>query len=76
MGRACSTKGEGRNAYRVLVVKLEGKRQLGKFRHRREDNIKTALREIGWNDMDWINVAQDRDQWRAFVNRIMDLRVP
>jgi hypothetical protein len=54
----------------------EGKRPLGRPRHRWVHNIKTYLREIGWNGMDWIDVAQDRDQWRALVNVVMNLRVP
>jgi hypothetical protein len=68
--------GEKRNAYRILVGKLEGKRPLGRSRRRWEDNIKTDLRELGWDDTDWIDVAQDRDQWRALVNTVMNLRVP
>jgi hypothetical protein len=68
--------GEKRNAYRILVGKPEGKRQLGRPRRRWEDNIRMDLREIGWSGMDWINVAQDRDQWRALVNTVMNRRVP
>jgi hypothetical protein len=63
MGRACSTKGEKRNAYRILVGKPEGKRPLGRPRCRWVDNIKIDLREIGLDGMDWIYLAQDRDQW-------------
>jgi hypothetical protein len=60
---------EGKNdAYRVLLEKLEGKRPLERSRHKWEDNIKINLRGIGWGDMDWIHLAQDRDQWRALVN--------
>jgi hypothetical protein len=55
--------GEKRNAYRILVGNPEGKRPLGRPRHRWVENIKMDLREIGWNDMDWIDLAQDRDQW-------------
>jgi hypothetical protein len=68
--------GEMRNAYRILVGKPEGKRQLGRPRRMWMDNIKIDLREIGWDGVDWINVAQDRDQWRALVNMVMNLRVP
>jgi hypothetical protein len=75
MGRACSTSGEKRNAYRILVGKPEGKRPLGRPRRRWVDNIKTDLREIGWDGMDWIDLAQDRDQWRALVNTVMNIRV-
>jgi hypothetical protein len=64
-----------RNACRILVGKPEGKRPLGRPRCRWVDNIKMDLREIGWVDMDWIDLAQDRDQWRDFVNMIMGLRV-
>jgi hypothetical protein len=68
--------GEKRNACRILVEKLEGKKQLGRRRCRWEDNIRMDLREIGWGGMDWIDLAQDRDQWRALVNTVMNLRVP
>jgi hypothetical protein len=54
----------------------EGKRQLGRPRRRREDNIKMGLREIGWGSMDWNDLAQDREQWRTFVKTVMNLRVP
>jgi hypothetical protein len=76
MGRACSTNGEKRNAYRILVGTMEGKRPLGRPRRRWEDNIRMDLREIGWGGMDWINLAQDRNQWRALVNTVMNPRVP
>jgi hypothetical protein len=67
--------GERRGAYRVLVGKPEGRRPLGRPRRRWKDNIKTYLRE-GWvGGMDWINLAQDRDRWRALVNAVMNLRV-
>jgi hypothetical protein len=66
--------GEKRNAYRILVGKPEGKRPLGRPRRRWVDNIKMDLREIGWDGMDWIGLAQDRDQWRALVNMVMNLR--
>jgi hypothetical protein len=76
MGRACSTNEERRNAYRILVGKPEGKRPLGRHRRRWEDNIRMDLRETGCGGMDWIDLAQDRDQWRAHVNTVMNLRVP
>jgi hypothetical protein len=56
--------------------KLEGKRPLGRLRRRREDNIKMDLRERGWCNMDWIHLAQDRDQWLVLVNKVMTIRVP
>jgi hypothetical protein len=59
-----------------LVGKPEGKRPLRRPRHRWVDNIKIDIREIGWDGMDWIGVAQDRDQWRALVITVMNLRVP
>jgi hypothetical protein len=68
--------GEKRNAHRILVGKPEGKRPLGRPRRWWVDNIKIDLREIGWDGMDWIDLAQDRDQWRALVNTVMNLRVP
>jgi hypothetical protein len=68
--------GEKRNAYRILVGKPEGKRPLGRPRRRWVDNIKMDLREIGWDGMDWIDLAHDRDQWRALVNTVMNFRVP
>jgi hypothetical protein len=68
--------GEVRGAYKILVGRPEGRRQLGRPRRRWEDNIKTNLREIGFGDVDWIHWAQDRDRWRALVNTVMNLRVP
>jgi hypothetical protein len=65
-----------RNAYRILVGKPEGKRPLGRPRRRWVDKIKMDLREVGWDGMDWIDVAQDRDRWKALVNAVMNLRVP
>jgi hypothetical protein len=67
--------GEGRNVYRVLVGKLEGKGPLERPRRRWEDGIKMDLREIGWGGEEWIHLAQDRDRWRAVVNAVMNLRV-
>jgi hypothetical protein len=71
MSRACSSNGEERNACRTLVGKPEGKRPLGKTRR-----TKVELREIAWYGMDWIDLAQNRDQWRALMNTVMNLRVP
>ncbi|KAJ4450403.1 hypothetical protein ANN_01827 [Periplaneta americana] len=68
--------GESRNAYRVLVGRPEGKISLGRPRRRWEDNIKMDLREVGYDDREWINLAQDRNQWRAYVRAAMNLRVP
>jgi hypothetical protein len=68
--------GEGRGAYRILVERPEGRRPLGRPRHKREDNIKMDLQEVGWGAMEWIDMAQDRDRWLAVVNAVMNLRVP
>jgi hypothetical protein len=68
--------GEGRGVYRVLVGRPEGKSPLGRPRRRWDDNIKMDLREIGINGANWIQLAQDRVQWRACVNTVMNLRVP
>ena len=65
-----------RNAYRVLVGKPESKRPLGRPRHKWEDNIKMDLKEMGCDLGDWIDLAEDRDQWRAYVRVEMNLRVP
>jgi hypothetical protein len=68
--------GEKRNAYMTLVEKPEGKRPLGRPRRRWVDNIKIDLREIGWNGVDWIHTAQERERWRALVNTVLNFRVP
>jgi hypothetical protein len=68
--------GEKRNVYRLSVGKPEGKRPLGRWRHRWMDNIKMDLLEIGLNVVDWNGLAQDRYRWRALVNSVMNLRVP
>ena len=68
--------GETRGVYRVLVGKPEGKRPLGRPRRRWEDNIKMVLQKVGCVDMDWIELAQDRDRWRTLVNTVMNFRVP
>jgi hypothetical protein len=76
MGRACRTNRAKRNAFRILVGKSEGKRPLGRPRRRWVDNIKMDLREIGWGGLDSSDLPEDRDQWRALVNTVMNLRVP
>jgi len=76
MGGACGAYGEGRSVHRVLVGKPEGKRPLGRDRLRWEDNINTNLQEVGGDCGDWMELAQDRDRWRAVANTVMYLRVP
>jgi hypothetical protein len=76
MGGPCSTNGEKRNAYRLLVGKPEGKRPLGRPRRRWVDNIRMDLGEMGWGDVDWIGLAKDMNRWRALVNSVLNLRVP
>jgi hypothetical protein len=76
MCRTCSTNGEKRNAYRIVVGKPEGGTPLGRPRHRWVGNIKMDLREVGWDGVDWIDMAQDRDQWRALVNTVLKFRIP
>jgi hypothetical protein len=67
---------EKSNAYKILVGKTEGKRPLGRQRRRWVHNVKMDLREIGRDGVDWIDVARDRDQWRAPVNTVLNVRVP
>jgi hypothetical protein len=76
VGWTCGTHGEGRGVYRVLVGRPEGKRTLGRPRRRWEDNIKMDFREIGIDGANWIQLTQNRVQWRAFVNMVMNLRFP
>jgi hypothetical protein len=68
--------GEKRNGYRLLVGKPEGKRSLGRPRQRWVNNIKMDFGKIGWGDVDWIGLAQDRNSWRALVDSVLNLRVP
>jgi hypothetical protein len=76
MDGAYSTNGEKRNSCRLLVEKPDGKRPLGRPKRRWVDNIRMDLGELGWDGVDWIGLAQDRDRWRALVNALMNLRVP
>jgi hypothetical protein len=75
MGRVCSTYGERKGVYRVLVGKPEVERPLGRPRHRWDDIIKLELQELECGDMDWIELAQDRGNWWALVNAVMNLQV-
>jgi hypothetical protein len=65
-----------RSLHRILVGKPEGKRPLGRYRRRWDDNIKMDLQEVGWRGLDWIDLAQDRDRWWTLVNAVMNLRCP
>jgi hypothetical protein len=76
MGRAYSTNGEKMNTHTILVGKAERKRPIGRPRRICVDNIKMNLKELRWGGVNWIDVAQDSDQWRAFVIAVMNLRVP
>jgi len=76
MDGACSAYGGEKWSIQVLVGKPEGKRPLVRPRHRWEDNIKMDLQEVGCGGMDWIELAQDRDSWRALLNVVRELRVP
>jgi hypothetical protein len=76
MGMGYRTNGAKRNVYRLLVGKPEGKRPLGRPRHRWVDNIRMDLGETGWGDVEWIGLVQDRDKWRALVNAVMNHLVP
>jgi hypothetical protein len=76
VGGTCSTHGEARGVYRVLVGRPDVKRPLGRPRRSWEDNIKMDLREIGIDGANWIRLTQDRVQWRAFLSTVMNLRVP
>jgi hypothetical protein len=68
--------GDGTGVYRVSVGNPEGKRPLGRPRHRWEDNIKADLQKVGCGGMDWIELANDRDRWRALANAVINLRFP
>jgi hypothetical protein len=76
MGRTCGGYGEERGVHRVLVGKLEEKRPFGRPRRRWEDNIKMDVQEVGVGCGDWMELAQDRDRWRALVSTVKNLRVP
>jgi hypothetical protein len=76
VGGTCGTHGERRGVYMVLVGRPEGKKPLGRPRRRWEDNIKMDPRQTGLNGTNWIRLTQNRYRWRAFVNTVMNLRVP
>jgi hypothetical protein len=76
MGGACSTNGEKRTVFRLLVGNADGRNPLGRPRRKWVDNIRMDLIEVGWGDVDWIGLVQDRDRWRALVNSVLKLWVP
>ena len=76
MGRTRCTYGSVQKCIYILMEKPEGKRPLGRPRRRWEDNIKMDLREVGSDPREWIDLAEDRDQWRAYARAVMNLRVP
>jgi hypothetical protein len=76
MGWTCSTYGRDKNEYKILIGKPEGNNRLGRTRRRWEHNIRMDLMEIGWKGVDWIHLAQDRDQWRAVLDIALNLWVP
>jgi hypothetical protein len=76
MGGSCSTNGKKGNAYRLFVGKPEGMRPLGRPRLNWVDNFRMDLGEVGWGDVDWIGLVQDRNRWIALVNSVLNLRVP
>jgi ribonucleotide reductase beta subunit family protein with ferritin-like domain len=76
IGMACSMNGEKGKAYRILVEKPEGERQLGRSKYTWIDNIDMNLTQTSWDGKDWIDLAQDRDQWRALVNIALNLLIP
>jgi hypothetical protein len=74
MSGACSTNGAKKNAYRILVGEPEGKRPPERPRRKWVDNIKMGATDIGWNGVDWTDMAQDKDEWRTLVNTVFNLR--
>jgi hypothetical protein len=75
MGGMCSTHRRKKKYTKILVGRSVGKRPLRRYRCRWEDNIRTDLKEIGWEDVDWMHLTHDTDQWRALENAVMNLRV-
>jgi hypothetical protein len=76
MGESCSTQGKYKKGVENLVGKPEGRRRLGRSRRMWKDNIKTELRERGWKAVDWNRLSQDRENWLALGNTVVNLRVP